>query len=244
MPKQHTILPGQRFGRLVVIGRDLTVARTRHARFWAVRCTCGNLRSVLTNRLMSGKTRSCGCLARELIAARLTTHGHARQGAQTAEYRAWCGIIDRCLNPNHRDYRYYGGRGITVDPRWRDFVTFLADAGPRPSPAYSLDRIDNALGYAPGNVRWATKVEQARNRRPRRPPMTAERLRMMYRAATRVYEAIKRGLLTRPLSCEACGAVRRITAAHADYARPLDVRWLCWPCHCRWDAVEPKTRHR
>jgi hypothetical protein len=244
MPRQHTIPPGQRFGRLVVIGQDLAVPRRKHQRAWALRCDCGAYRSVPTNRLISGKTRSCGCLRREVTTARLTSHGHARKGNQTAEYRAWCGIMDRCLNPTNKGYPYYGGRGITVDPRWLDFSTFLADLGPRPSPAYSVDRVDNALGYAPGNVRWATRGEQAQNRRPRGRPMTAERLRMMHRAATRVRAAIKRGLLTRPLSCEQCGTVRRITAAHADYARPLDVRWLCWPCHCRWDAGEPKTRHR
>lgn len=267
MPKQHTIPPGQRFGRLVVIGLDLTIARTRHARFWAVRCDCGSVRSVLTNRLMSGKTRSCGCLRREVTAARLTTHGHARKGAPTAEYRAWCGILERCQNPNNHTYPYYGGRGITIDPSWLDFATFLADVGPRPSPAYSVDRIDNALGYAPGNVRWATRIEQARNRRPRYPagsvltraeyhrqwrmanPEKArgwttrnpERARTTWRAANRVRRALARGDLVRPDACEACGAVRKIGAAHADYDRPLDVRWLCYPCHNRWDHAHPKT---
>jgi hypothetical protein len=216
---------------------------------------------------MSGKTRSCGCLGREVRIARLTTHGHARQGAQTAEYRAWCGIIERCGNPNNPAYQYYGGRGITVDPRWLDFSAFLADVGLRPSPAYSVDRIDNALGYAPCNVRWATRSQQAQNRRPRRDARSAEarveyhrqwrlrnpeaarrwqtehpeRMRLVYRAHNRVRRAVTSGALVKPDACEACGAVRKISAAHADYARPLDVRWLCYPCHIRWDRAHPKT---
>lgn len=267
MPKQHTIVPGQRFGRLVVVGQDLSASRGKQQRFWALRCDCGMYRSVPTVRLMSGKTRSCGCLRREVTIARLTTHGHARHKAETVEYKAWCGIIQRCGNPNATAYGDYGGRGITVDPRWLDFPTFLADVGPRPSPAYSVDRIDNALGYAPGNVRWATKSQQMENRRPRRNARSPEarkeyhrqwrmanperarrwqtehpeRVRIVFRAANRVHRAVARGDLVKPDACEACGAVRKVCAAHADYARPLDVRWLCYSCHNRWDRAHPKS---
>jgi hypothetical protein len=92
-----------------------------------------------------------------------TTHG---EPDSSPEYKAWIAMKDRCLNPNTPHYRHYGGRGITVCPTWKhDFAQFLADMGRRPSSRHSLDRIDNALGYAPGNVRWATRIEQGQNRR-------------------------------------------------------------------------------
>lgn len=82
------------------------------------------------------------------------------------EYGVWCRMIDRCYNPNIPSFSNYGGRGIIVCERWRhDFAAFLADVGPRPSPAHSIDRIDNDGNYEPGNVRWATKHQQMRNTR-------------------------------------------------------------------------------
>lgn len=83
------------------------------------------------------------------------------------EYSCWSQLKQRCLNPNHRMYPHYGGRGVTVAPEWvHDFEAFFAHVGPRPSPKHSLDRIDNANGhYEPGNVRWTDQATQARNRR-------------------------------------------------------------------------------
>jgi hypothetical protein len=92
------------------------------------------------------------------------THGHSGRRRQTPEYRTWKGIKTRCFNQNCADYAAYGGRGITVCERWRsNFLNFLADMGPKPSPLHSIDRIDGTGAYEPGNCRWATSKEQSRN---------------------------------------------------------------------------------
>lgn len=91
-------------------------------------------------------------------------HGHAKND-HSPTYRSWAAMMKRCYNDNWEGYAYYGGRGIKVCRRWHDFPNFLFDMGERP-PDMTLDRWPNANGmYAPGNVRWATKTEQARNRR-------------------------------------------------------------------------------
>lgn len=87
----------------------------------------------------------------------------------TPEYRAWGNMKTRCVNPNDaKRFARYGGRGIAIDPEWmEDFAAFLAHIGPRPSAGMSVDRIDNERGYEPGNVRWATALEQRLNQRTR-----------------------------------------------------------------------------
>lgn len=97
----------------------------------------------------------------------MKSHGYApkEKAKRPPEYDIWCGIKKRCYNPNYKQYGDYGGRGIKVDERWlRDFQAFLDDVGHRPTPRHTLDRFPNNDGdYAPGNVRWATRSEQARN---------------------------------------------------------------------------------
>lgn len=80
------------------------------------------------------------------------------------------GMIDRCTNPHNRKWAHYGGRGITVDARWRaSYEEFVGHIGRRPSSAHSLDRIDPDGSYVPGNVRWATALTQRHNRTRRLP---------------------------------------------------------------------------
>lgn len=143
-------LTGQVFGRLSV----LSYAGSRNRKtLWICRCECGRERIVIGANLTRGLSRTCGrCRSLDV---------------RSAEYWAWSGMRSRCLNPTHHAYRDYGGRGITVDPRWDRFENFLADMGSRPAGT-SLDRKDNSLGYSPENCRWATPLEQGNNMRSNR----------------------------------------------------------------------------
>lgn len=84
----------------------------------------------------------------------------------TPEWQSWLGMKTRILNPNAQSYGLYGGRGLGMYGGWvNDFPAFFAHIGPKPGPEYSIDRIDNDLGYFPGNVRWATRSQQELNKR-------------------------------------------------------------------------------
>ena len=97
-----------------------------------------------------------------------TKHGHSpRNGKESPTYQSWRHMKARCQNPNHPDYKYYGGRGVEVCERWQDFANFLADMGER-SEGLTLDRINNEGNYEPGNCRWTTRKEQRQNQRDRK----------------------------------------------------------------------------
>lgn len=102
---------------------------------------------------------------RDKIARAKTKHGHAGgRSARSKEYHIWSQMLQRCENPLHKDFPRYGGVGIAVSNDWHDFSAFLADMGPQPQRGWTLERKDNRVGYVLGNVVWADRKTQARNR--------------------------------------------------------------------------------
>ena len=156
-------LTGKRFNRLTVLERT---ANNSHGRaMWVCRCDCGNIVTVWGGNLRNGHTQSCGCLQREHASKASRLHGMTK----TRIYSVWKQMRQRCLNPNHKRFNDWGGRGITVCREWQDsFEAFYDHVSQLPNfgeSGYSLDRINNNGNYEPGNVRWATRKEQRHNRR-------------------------------------------------------------------------------
>lgn len=160
--KRRMDLIGQTFGRLKPFRRAEDGSRPKGGATsrWLCQCDCGSQKIVATSALRAGVIRSCGCLARETVIARSKTHGMKADD----RYTTWRGMKERCRNPRNHKWADYGGRGITICDRWRDFAAFCADMGERPA-GHGIERIDNAKGYEPGNCRWATQKDQCRNKR-------------------------------------------------------------------------------
>lgn len=155
---------GTRFGRLVAV--EPTPLRSGGKIVWRCVCDCGGEALAAINHLRDGRRVSCGCakLAGQQIRKKGGRHGHCSNGRSTRTYRIWGGMLTRCRDPNSPPFKWYGGRGITVCERWLSFDNFLTDMGEAP-PGLSIDRINVNEGYNPDNCRWATDIEQHRNRR-------------------------------------------------------------------------------
>lgn len=156
-------LKGKIFGALTVI--DVSHQKNRRT-YWMCQCSCGNTKAFGRDKLTTGVAVSCGCLSNHSGRFK-TKHGasnSAKGGRPTVEYSTWLGIKDRCNNPKNSKYARYGGRGIKMCDKWSEsFQSFLDDVGKRPKNKSSIDRIDVNRGYEPGNVRWATQLEQMKN---------------------------------------------------------------------------------
>lgn len=148
-------LTSQTFGRLTV---------TKHvvSSYWETTCECGNTKIVHSHALRTGRTRSCGCLRNEKARERRTQHGMYK----TITYNSWIQMRRRCNDPNHDNYKWYGGRGITYDPRWDSFVVFLEDMGECPSPEHRIDRKDPEGHYTKDNCQWSVLEGTKRRNTP------------------------------------------------------------------------------
>lgn len=154
---------GKRFGKLIAVRQvDDYIAPNgnRHKKFMC-KCDCGKTTLTLKDHLVSGKTKSCGCLRKE-ASKRMTTHGEIH----TRLYRIWGNMVNRCTNPNNPAWDNYGGRGIIVCDEWRSYENFRDWARANGyDNELTIDRINNDDGYYPDNCRWVSDRVQANNKR-------------------------------------------------------------------------------
>jgi hypothetical protein len=172
--KKLEINTGTKFNDLTIIKEvePLRYPDGRPRRKFLCRCVCENTIEVTINHLRSGKTKSCGCYRKNPLMNGNLKHketiSHSIGNKLSSEYMAWVNMKTRCYNPKFEGYKDYGGRTIPIEvcDRWiNSFEHFLNDMGRKPSPEYSIDRINVDGNYEPSNCRWATPEQQANNKR-------------------------------------------------------------------------------
>lgn len=162
--RKTNVIPGQTFNRWTILSQEESERDSKgipYKRF-KVKCFCGEERILRIGHIISGKSKSCGCLRAETTTNRNTKHGLR----WTRLYNIWLGMKQRCNNPKHPRYADYGGRGIKVCTRWNNnFENFYNDMRQNYLDELSIDRINNDGNYEPSNCRWATALEQRLNQK-------------------------------------------------------------------------------
>lgn len=158
-------LAGKRFGRLVAVEQSGRT-KDRHI-LWKCECDCGNAINVSSRDLKDSHTRSCGCLQKDVVSNMRLKHGDR----DARLYSVWKTMKKRCENERCKSFKWYGGNGVTVCEAWHDYITFKKWAlqnGYDEKAEYgkcTIDRIDPCGNYEPGNCRWVSMAEQAKNKR-------------------------------------------------------------------------------
>lgn len=158
-------LIGKKFGRWTVFSLDTTSRKGSHV-YYNCRCDCGSEKSVRLNTLLSGESQSCGCLQKELVRERATTHGMSRH----PYWQAYYDMYRRCYDPKRKDFHHYGGKGIEVCDEWicdwdsgKGFRTFVEDMGDKPEGKSEIERVDRDGNYCKSNCYWEDRKAQTNN---------------------------------------------------------------------------------